>query len=415
MSLDLQSSPVNEILHVAFNQDFTCFACGTESGFRVYTADPFKLTWSRDFEAGPEASSEVSCGLGLVSMLHRTNVLAIVGGGKRPRLPPHKVVLWDDRQAQTIAELSFRSAVRAVRLRRELIVVALTNKVFVYGLHSLVLLDQVETQSNPKGLICLSTGADRIVLVCPGEAQGETAVICYPKSLGEAQAPMPRESTHVVKAHESPLAAMAIDVNGTLLASASDKGTILRIYDTETGERKQELRRGADRAAIHSIVFSPSGEYLAVSSDKGTIHVFVVSHAAASGGASNATSAFQRISRVLPAYFSSEWSFAQFRVADVRCIAAFGADPHTIVVVCANGSYYKARFDPAVGGDMVREEFIKFDNASLEEHAAGSVCTSPLTTPPPAASLLSAAPADDEAAGGQGGGPSGAARRRLEA
>lgn len=35
-----------------------------------------------------------------------------------------------------------------------------------------------------------------------------------------------------------------------------------------------ELRRGAERAIIHSICFNASSTYLACSSDKGTIHVF---------------------------------------------------------------------------------------------------------------------------------------------
>merc|ERR1719453_2873678 len=87
----------------------------------------------------------------------------------------------------------------------------------------------------------------------------------------------------------------------------------------------------------------------------------------------NQKSTLQRLSRVLPGYFSSEWSLAQFRVPDFRCTAAFGADPHTVVIVCANGSYYKARFDPVKGGEMVREEFAQFDDASTEAaRAAGA-------------------------------------------
>ena len=35
-----------------------------------------------------------------------------------------------------------------------------------------------------------------------------------------------------------------------------------------------QVRRGADRAEIHSLAFSSTAEWLAVSSDKGTVHVF---------------------------------------------------------------------------------------------------------------------------------------------
>lgn len=46
------------------------------------------------------------------------------------------------------------------------------------------------------------------------------------------------------------------------------------MFDTETGQRVQELRRGMDRAEIYSIAFSPTSNYLVVSSDKGTVHVY---------------------------------------------------------------------------------------------------------------------------------------------
>lgn len=35
-----------------------------------------------------------------------------------------------------------------------------------------------------------------------------------------------------------------------------------------------QVRRGADRAEIYCLAFSPTAQWLAVSSDKGTVHVF---------------------------------------------------------------------------------------------------------------------------------------------
>lgn len=35
------------ILYVSFNQDSSCFAIGTETGFKIYNTYPFKLNFSR--------------------------------------------------------------------------------------------------------------------------------------------------------------------------------------------------------------------------------------------------------------------------------------------------------------------------------------------------------------------------------
>ena len=64
---------------------------------------------------------------------------------------------------------------------------------------------------------------------------------------------------------------------GTILATASDKGTLIRLFDTSTGENIQELRRGSDNAEIYSIAFDNTNRFLAVSSDKKTVHIFIIS------------------------------------------------------------------------------------------------------------------------------------------
>ena len=51
---------------------------------------------------------------------------------------------------------------------------------------------------------------------------------------------------------------------------------LVRVYDTASATLLREFRRGADRATIYSIAFSATNEFLACSSDKGTVHVWAV-------------------------------------------------------------------------------------------------------------------------------------------
>lgn len=101
-----------------------------------------------------------SGGIGIVEMLFRCNILALVGGGRVPRYPLTKVMIWDDHQNRCIGELSFRSEVRAVRLRRDRVVVALANKVYVYNFADLSLLDHIDTADNAKGVVHTRRGWD---------------------------------------------------------------------------------------------------------------------------------------------------------------------------------------------------------------------------------------------------------------
>lgn len=63
--------------------------------------------------------------------------------------------------------------VRAVRLRRDRVVVALEHKVLVYNFADFKLLHQIETLANPKGLVAISSSAEMTVLACPGLHTGQ--------------------------------------------------------------------------------------------------------------------------------------------------------------------------------------------------------------------------------------------------
>lgn len=241
-------------LSVAFNQDATCFSVGLDTGFCIFNSDPCQLRVSRDFNAG----------IGAVDMLGRANYLALVGGGKCPKFPSNKVIIWDDAKQKAVITLEFRTIVRRVRLSRNRIVVVLQNAVHVYAFSSPPEKISIsETADNPLGLCCLSSN----LLAFPGRTSGQVQLV-----------EIDTGNVRIVPAHTSPLKAIEISPDGEVMATASETGTLIRLFGTGTGARIAELRRGVDHASIYSIAIAPSSQMLAVTSDKSTLHIFDMPH-----------------------------------------------------------------------------------------------------------------------------------------
>lgn len=161
-------------------------------------------------------------------------------------------------------EITALTAVRGVQLGRERIIVVLQNSVRVYSFAKPPdLLHVYETADNLLGLCCLSEKK----LAFPGRTAGQIQLV-----------ELATGNVSIIPAHSSALKAIAISPDGELMASASEMGTLIRIYSTGNGARIAELRRGIDPATIFSLAFSPSGTMLACSSDKSTLHIFDVPH-----------------------------------------------------------------------------------------------------------------------------------------
>jgi WD repeat-containing protein 45 len=115
---------------------------------------------------------EFDGGIGIVEMLFRCNILALVGGGQHPKFPMNKVLLWDDNQYKCIGELSFKTFVKAVRLRKDKVVVVLENRIYVYNFSDLRLIDAIDTYDNPKGLCAISADPNFSILANPDKKKG---------------------------------------------------------------------------------------------------------------------------------------------------------------------------------------------------------------------------------------------------
>ena len=80
-----------------------------------------------------------------------------------------------EHQRRDAEHIAAHVQVRAVRLRRDKIVVALEHKVLMYNFADLRLEHSTETASNPKGLVSLSAAPEHNVVACPGLHCGQVS------------------------------------------------------------------------------------------------------------------------------------------------------------------------------------------------------------------------------------------------
>jgi len=145
--------------------------------------------------------------------------------------------------------------------------VCLENSLHIHNIRDMKLVHTIrDTPLNEQGIMALTVNEDNSWLAYPGSSNTGQVQVFDAFNL---------QAKIVIHAHASPVAALAFNIAGTLLATASKKGTVIRVFSTTDGSRMFEFRRGMKRCAdVYSISFSPDDTFLAMSSNTETVHVF---------------------------------------------------------------------------------------------------------------------------------------------
>ncbi|KAL8841401.1 MAG: hypothetical protein Q9176_003281 [Flavoplaca citrina] len=256
---------------VTFNQDYSHLAIGTPRGFRIYTTDPF----SKCFET---KHGDIA----LLEMLFSTSLVALI-------LSPRRLQITNTKRQSTICELTFPTAVLAIRLNRKRLAVVLEDQIYLYDISNMKLLHTIETSPNPNAIVALSPSSESCYLAYPLPQKSPPVNLVnthashappttdhIPPTTGDVLIfdALKLEAINVAEAHRSPLSCISINNTGTLLATASDKGTIIRVFAIPSAKKLYQFRRGSMPSRICSMAFNSTSTLLCVSSASDTVHIF---------------------------------------------------------------------------------------------------------------------------------------------
>lgn len=336
-----------EILMADFNQDYSCIALGMQSGYSITNCEPLGQVYAK--AQGP------TC---IVSMLFSTSLVAVVV--RSPAGSEKKLQILNTKRNSTICELTFPTDIRTVRLNRRRLVVVLSTAVYVYDISNMKLLHTIETGMNTTGLCVLASASDECYMAYAAhEAQDSHVVVYNLHTLA---------MVHVIPAHRSRIACLAFNAAGTILATASEKGTVIRLFSVPGGRLLHQFRRGTYPARIFSMSFNVAGTILCVTSDSDTVHLFRVPTLTTPCDPNQAleqkkrrawrsTSMVQALGTYLPTSVTEMWEptrdFAWLKLPrpGLRSIAVVSNTLPVVLVLTYEGILYTYTLDLERGGE----------------------------------------------------------------
>lgn len=340
----------NSINNISFNQDYSCVTVATSKDRKIFNCDPFgqfynsEDTGDIDETKGSTGSTSDDKGTknkgkptSFLKMLFSTSLAIIVPwdaeGGRLLKI-------YNMKQKLKICELQFPSRIVEVKLNRKRLCVVVDNgQIYIYDLSCVRLMKVLQTCLSCEGGHYKGENAfvgeigshDRSLLVIPiAMVSEQTDLFNSQEEIGASEmgpgksnlidplvdwltAPEHKKEITlddikkdaqgwilvfdtiqlkpvlIYKAHSSPITKISISSDNTKIATASSKGTIVRVFSLEplqvSGEDAAvskhyritdmtELRRGHHLAQINALSFSMDGNLLGCASVSHTIHLF---------------------------------------------------------------------------------------------------------------------------------------------
>ncbi|KAI3405384.2 UBP6 [Candida oxycetoniae] len=273
------------VTYLNFNQDASCVALGLKTGYKIVNIQ--------------QKFGRCCCykddSINIIEMLYTTSLIVMTPLGNEIGSSPRELKIKNTKSNSTICSLFFPTTILNVKLTKEHLIVVLENQIYIYEIKSMKLLQTIKTNSNPLGLCAVSYDSNSNLLAYPSPPKTKDALasINAKSSQTSNTESLNNNSNRIsnkgdiilfnlnkflpimaISAHKNDVAAMSFSADGSLICTASHKGTIVRVFDTNTGIKLFQFRRGSYPTKIYHLQFSSDNKYVLATSSSLTVHIF---------------------------------------------------------------------------------------------------------------------------------------------
>ncbi|CAI2374328.1 unnamed protein product [Moneuplotes crassus] len=324
----------HEVLSIALSNSF--IALGTPNGYKIYTLNPIKLIKDKDMGGG----------IRHIGFYNQDKIIWFVGGGNLPAVPENEFRLWDNHNDEELCKVVAESKINSIKIKSNVLAVVLSEKTVF---HNLPLSDKYktfETATNPYGVIAISPLEGFTTAAYLGEEPGTLIVYDYAKE--ELQAMIEGNSDE-----EYYITALELNSVGSILACATSEGCTVHLYDTKDGTKLRDYTRGSAPSTINFISFQLDDTRLLISSEAGTIHIFMndITQEGQEGQPVNDISVFSFLGPLIP-YLGKIGSYCKFRTPELYKIAMMPSEG-SLIVLSSTGKLYLSNINVEEGGEAI--------------------------------------------------------------
>ncbi|KAI7797028.1 putative WD repeat domain phosphoinositide-interacting protein 1-like [Triplophysa rosa] len=322
----------DSLLCASFNQDITSLAVGGMNGYRLFSLSSVDRMDCIHQDESPDVY--------IAERLFSSSLLVVVS-----RSTPFRMNIYHFKKGTEICNYSYSSNILAVKLNRQRLVVCLEEALYIHNVKDMKLLKPVRAPS----------------------VNHSNSYLAYPGSITAGEITlydaMNLSMVTMISAYASPVAAISFNAPGTNLVSASEKGTVIRVFSVPEGVKLFEFRRGMKRyVSISSLSFSADGQFLCASSNTETVHIFKLEPHSPSKESPSWSSYMEKMFSAASTYLPSQVSdmmhqdraFATVHLSvsglkNISALAIIQKVPH-LLVASLDGNFYIYSLDPQEDG-----------------------------------------------------------------
>ena len=240
---------------VTISDDSKGLAISFLHSIQVYNFFPIRKVFQKEF---------INYEITHISLTNGGNLIAFSCIPLKKEKKSTKVFIWSTQYAECISQLVFEEEIVSLCIKPQYLLITFSNSISLYNIERTSAQFEMTTYFNSYGASDISINNQSSLLAICGNQLGSVNIY----EISDITTPI------TFLAHQHPVNIIKFSSDSKMIATSSEMGTLIRLFDSISGNNLSVFRRGSLSQQILSLSFNKDNSNLCAISSNGTLHLF---------------------------------------------------------------------------------------------------------------------------------------------